>query len=295
MALTDPRTDPPGAPPHWLDELPLKAGPPWHTMGVRALDLSQWLVVDDQLDEQLALKQRLSAERHDDVFLARPGTEAAGAETLALIQAWLTTHRGVPNTPTPEPRDGVDLHPLDQAGRLVQEDLCLMAPDGGHHVLVAGSVCFPSHWRLADKLGRSVAEIHGPVPHYADELADKVDRFFDRLTVEHPVVRRNLSIHSHDELFRPEPHESPDSFAPDARGVDQVWLRSERQTLVVLPASGAVLFTIKTQQCPASALAARPDIAHALAAKLTALTPDLTATGEPIPFPPWLVDWLQSL
>ena len=147
-------------------------------------------------------------------------------------------------------------------------------------------MCFPSHWRLADKLGRSVAEIHGPVPHYADELADKVDRFFDRLTVEHPVVRRNLSIHSHDELFRPEPHESPDSFAPDARGVDQVWLRSERQTLVVLPASGAVLFTIKTQQCPASALAARPDIAHALAAKLTALTPDLTATGEPIPFPP---------
>ena len=107
-------------------------------------------------------------------------------------------------------------------------------------------------------------------------------------------MRRNLSIHNHDELFRPEPHESPRSFAPDPSGLDQVWLRSERQTLVRLPRTGAVLFTIKTQQCPASVLTQRPDIAHALATKLAAMTPTWPSTGETAPFPTWFVAWLES-
>jgi len=167
-------------------------------------------------------------------------------------------------------------------------------PTGSRYLLEAASLCFPSHWRLVDKMGRSVAAIHAPVPHYADELAARVDTFFDRLRPERPVVRRNLSIHSHDELFRPEPHESPSSFAPGVSGLDQVWLRSERQTLMRLARTDAVLFTIKTQQCPAAVLTQRPTVARALATKLAALEPELRATGETIPFPPWLVPWLQA-
>ena len=36
------------APPSWLDELVLRPGPPWLAMGVRTLDLEQWLVRDDE-------------------------------------------------------------------------------------------------------------------------------------------------------------------------------------------------------------------------------------------------------
>ena len=297
--------------PDWLSELPLKPGPPWLSMGVRPLDLDEWLVVDDDFAAQLELKARLLAERHDEVFAARPGTEAAGAELLERIQAWLTTHvptegsapaaEPVPSrgdigrpdgTGSPAPAPGALLHPLDRAGRLVQEDLCLLAPEDGRHVLVAASLCFPSHWRLADKMGLPVAAIHGPVPHYAPELEARVDTFFERLRPGRPVVRRNLSIHAHDDLFRPEPHESPDSFAPDLSGLDQVWLRSERQTLLRLDGTGTVVFTIKTQQCPVGVLAQRPDVASALAAKLRALEPELVASGETVPFPSWLIGWL---
>ena len=186
------------------------------------------------------------------------------------------------------------MHPLDAAGRTVQEDLCVLIEHEGRYVLEAASLCFPSHWRLHDKLGRSLAAIHSPVPHYAEELEAKVDRFFDRLRVDRPVVRRNLSVHGHDDLYRPEPHESPESFAADASGVDHVWLRSERQTLVRLPGTGAVLFTIKTQLCPVTALRHRPELADALAQKLGAEQPDLASAGDTIPFPPWLIPWLES-
>ncbi|MGZ4682922.1 MAG: heme-dependent oxidative N-demethylase family protein [Acidimicrobiales bacterium] len=276
--------------PAWLDELDLKAGPPWLSMGIRTLDLDDWLVVDDRYAAEVDLKARLLAERPDDVFAARPAALDACAEVLELVADWLAAHH-----PERPPARGSDRHPLDAAGRRVQEDLCVLLEHDGTYTLEAASLCFPSHWRLHDKLGRSLAAIHAPVPHYASELEAKVDRFFGRLRVDRPVVRRNLSIHCHDDLFRPEPHESPESFAPDASGIDQVWLRSERQTLVRLPRTGAVLFTIKTQLCPVTALRHRPELAGALSAKLASEQVDLGSRGDTIPFPPWLIHWLEDV
>ena len=95
--------------------------------------------------------------------------------------------------------------PLDAAGRLVQEDLCLWSCATARRHLDAASLCFPSYWRLADKLGRPMAEVHGPVAHYADELATKVDTFLQRLRPERPVWRRNWSIHDDPTYFLPDP------------------------------------------------------------------------------------------
>jgi hypothetical protein len=153
-------------------------------------------------------------------------------------------------------------------------------------------VCFPSHWRLADKLGLPAAAIHAPVPHYDEELRDRVDRFLARLRAGKGVQRRNLSVHSHDTLFAPEPHESPASFSDDP---DAVWLRSERQTLRRLPRSGAVLFTIRTQQCRLTeAVAEQPELAVPLATRFSAIAADATARGDQPPFPAWLPAWLRS-
>ncbi len=260
-------------------------------MGLRPLDLDDWLIVDEGYETEMALKAELRAERPDQVFQARNGSEEAGGEALELIAEWVGRRHGDLAAPPPlETR-----HPLDQAGRLVQEDLCLMTAQAEGYRLEAASVCFPSHWRLADKMGHSLAAIHRPVPHYPGELERRVDTFFERLRPERPVVRRNLSIHDHDDLFRPEPHESADSFAPDPSGIDQVWLRSERQTLRRLPTTGSILFTIKTQQCPAAVLATRPDVAHALAERLASVEAERRTLGQPIAFPAWLESWLNDL
>ncbi len=286
----------PIAGPSWLDDLSLDAaGPPWLSMGLARVGADRWLVVDDARHAELAERRRLLAERHDEVFAALPGTDAASAEVLALVRAWLETHQ--PDLALPP--DPPAVHPLEAAGRLVQEDLCLMVErDGADHPdrahLDAACLCFPSHWRLADKIGRPAAEVHGPVPRYAKELSARVDRYLARLRPDVIGVRRNWSVHESPELFAPEP---PRSFAPLPVGAvaDGLWLRSERQTLRRLPASGAVLFTIRVQQVAMGALATRPDVAARLAARLRAQPAELSAMGVPGPQLDPLLGWLDSV
>ena len=182
--------------PAWLDEIPLQPGPPWLAMATRNLDPVDWLIVDDDRDRDLVRKQVLLAERHHEVFAAldTPAVAAASVEVLELV----VSATGIDAVP-------LDLHPLDAAGRLVQEDLCLMVLRDGAPHLDAASLCFPSYWRLADKLGRPMTDVHGPVAHYGDELAAKVDTFLQRLRPERPVWRRNWSIHDDASYFLPDP------------------------------------------------------------------------------------------
>src|SRR4051812_49949809 len=105
-------------------------------MGLSRVDESRWLLRDEHFDDYTALKRELLATRHDDVFQALPGTEDASQEILECVAG------GKRSSDTRE-------HPLEAAALLVQEDLCVLQ-DG---VLVAACVCFPSHWRLADKIG----------------------------------------------------------------------------------------------------------------------------------------------
>jgi hypothetical protein len=249
--------------PAWLDELPLEPGPPWLGMGTRNLDVTGWLVADEDRDRDLVRKAVLLDERHAEVFAALD-TPAVGAASLEVLELVLEAS-GADAVPS-------DLHPLDAAGRLVQEDLCLMALRDGAPHLDAASLCFPSYWRLADKLGRPMTDVHGPVAHYADELAAKVDTFLMRLRPDRPVWRRNWSIHDDPSYFLPDPTPPLDHAPPDG-----LYLRSERQTLRRLTAADVVLFTIRTQQVPLEVLAERPDIAHRLASAIAAWSPALRA------------------
>lgn len=263
--------------PAWLDELPLDPGPPWLTMATRSLDAADWLIVDEDRDRDLVRKQVLLAERHAEVFAAldTAAVAAASVEVLELVLA-ATGVRAVPP----------DLHPLDAAGRLVQEDLCLMVLRDGAPHLDAASLCFPSYWRLSDKLGRPLAAVHAPVAHYQDELASRVDTFLQRLRAERPVWRRNWSIHDDPSYFLPDPT-SPRAVAPP----DGLYLRSERQTLRRLTTADVVLFTIRTQQVPLAVLTERPDVAHRLAEAIAHWSPELAAyKGEhgALAAQPWL-------
>jgi hypothetical protein len=286
--------------PAWLDELDLRAeGPPWLAMGLRKGDDDGWLVADARRDDELAEKDRLLAERWDDVVHLGPGTEPAGEEVLALVERWLATHSelgGIHRANVPRnPPSSRDEHPLVAAARLVQEDLCLMVPRPGpdgvvRHHLDAAVLCFPSHWRLADKAGGSAAAIHGPVPTYADDLAEKVDRYLARLRPDVIGVRRNWSIHDDPALHAPVRPDPPATTDPS-----RLWLRSERQTLRALPVSVGVLFTIRVQQTPFPTLAERPDIATALAGRLRAQPAELVEMNGLAGRHVGVASWLESL
>lgn len=268
--------------PGWLDELHPIPGPPWHAMGTRSLDASAWLIADDQRDIQLAEKRRLLAAVPAVVSASLPGTivQAAAAEAAEVVSA----------ASGQQPLE-TDRPPLEAVALTVQEDLCVLVRDGDHWRLVAGVVCFPSMWRLPDKLGLSMTEVHGPVPAYADELAARVDRFLDRMQPDRLVWRRNWFIHHACDLHQPAPPPPPPcpSAVPDG-----LWLRSERQTLRRLARTGAVVFTIGTQQVPLAVVGHRPDIAAGLAAAICSWSTDLVEYRNATPWIDPVAAWLLA-
>ena len=58
-------------------------------IGLKQLDLANWIEIDDSFDFQLAEKRRIHAEHGAEVFVAEAGTEDAQAEVLALLRAHL--------------------------------------------------------------------------------------------------------------------------------------------------------------------------------------------------------------
>ena len=230
------------------------AGP---QLGLRPIDAADWLIESREREGRLAEKARLMAHSRSLVFQALPGSEAAQAEALAMICG----HLGIP---CPAIESSVA---LDAAARLVEEDLCLLALTDGHYRLTAASVASPSYWRLADKIGKELLDIHDPVPALRDRIGAPMRRFFENLPAGRIFMRGNWFIHASSALFRlPEDLRPPCAGEPFA--VERLFLRCERQTLRRLPRSGAVLFTIRVYVDPLAALAERPDLATEMHAAL---------------------------
>lgn len=282
------------AAPSWLDEIGADPGPPFLRMGVRAL-AGAWLLDGADVPDQLAEKRRILRDHHNEAFAALPGTEVAADELLTELVSGTAAHfaQGEVHPLDADDARG-DLHPLDAAGRLVAEDLCLLLRHDTGWVLGAGSVCFPSHWRLTEKLRRPVTEIHSPVPHYAAELAGRVDRFLDRLRPARGAWRRNWTVHTTDHLFAPTPAPPPHPPITAADAGERLWFRSEHQTLRRLPRSDAIVFSIRTQQVPLATLTNHPNLCHRLAEAAATWSPDLVAYkgGGKVHQP--FVTWLRS-
>jgi len=255
-------------------------------MGLHRLDEEAWLEVDRRRAGELLAKARLLEDARTDVLAAAPGALAACEELAGLIEANLTsTHPGllfrdrgaIVETTTSLRYDPAAMHPLELAARIVQEDLCVLERREGHWRLTAACVCFPSRWRLADKLGATLAEIHGPVPGFDRALGSTTATFFDRLRVERPVWRLNWTLLDTPELHLPSAssRRSREAIRDPATSL---WFRVERQTLRRLPASGAIVFTIRTYVTAlGELLAQRPGAAAALRDTLVTVPVDVAS------------------
>ena len=243
----------------WLDELPLPIGRPDLQMGLRATSIDRWLPVDSSTPVELRRRAEL-LDAHSGLVRLDPGWEDAVDELLTMMERHLG--RGIG-------RDGSS--GLDAAARAVPDDILLMADQGDGWRLVGGALVFPNQWTLAEKMGGSLVEIHEPVDGYAELLAERVDRFFDRYTPDRLVWRRNWFFHDIDEFFQPEKRAYA-RFAEVERAAE-LFIRSEWQTLRRLPASGVIVFTVKTQVAPISQLAARPEVSTTMIRYLESASP----------------------
>lgn len=245
---------------------------PWakpHTAklpGLSPVAPRDWFWVDDAFWPQMAYRDALIAARRGEVYVldaaARPAAEEllemVLAEVLARPDYRLDGHGEEAGVIRP---DGVRValdqsDPLATAGRLVQEDLVLLEKPGGgkenerEHVLTGAVLCFPASWTLAQKHGRPLAAIHGPVAEYGEDMARRVQRLLDGLQPGRAIWRANALVYADPELHQPRREGEARALPPGTAR----WLRSERQVLARLPKTGAVAFTIHTFVVPFEAL-----------------------------------------
>ena len=96
---------------------------------------------------------------------------------------------------------------------------------------------------MEEKFLKPLIDIHTPVKEYNEEIAKRVQRLFDGLQVSRPVWRFNALYYEEPDLFQPRSVNQPRK-KPAPNQVN--YFRSERQTLIKLPETRAIVFGIHT-------------------------------------------------
>lgn len=299
------RTPEPPPYPGWSLEatkpLPYRAfryGPKYNvTMGLRSARFEDWIQLDSHYPRFHADKARRIAERGARCCRTAPEALPAAVELLEELAAYLParypslyrrTPVGLDNLWSGERFDVVSRplpeDPIATCARLVQDDLALMLerPDGQYYLL-SGAVLLAGFWRLEDKVGMPLSEIHtsGEVPQYEEKLERGMMNFFRRLRCDELYSRNNYFVQVDDDLawsWSIGSEDSPDiswSTAEKNRAVEHHHFRSERQSLRRLPKTGAVVFTIRTYFHPITEIAQEDYVPGRLASGIRSWGPDV--------------------
>lgn len=221
-------------PPH----APFRAGAPRFVPALKPIAPADWLAPDTEA-HVLGWKQAM-LERPDQVHRAEPGYEAAASEAADLVGGAL----GAPVAGD-----------LMAASRRVSDDLVVMTPGASGWTCAALTLTAPTFFAIEDVIGRDIAALHGPVPDAA-RLSGRIERVFGGLQLGVVLERFNWTLQAGSDRFTPD---AAPLRARALRADREAWrallhLRVERQTIVKLRETGAVLFTIRVCLDPVAAL-----------------------------------------
>ncbi|KIV84646.1 hypothetical protein PV11_00419 [Exophiala sideris] len=274
---------------------------PWHngphhvTMGIKRTTLDDWVELDHKYVQRYNYKRHLFSTYPEKTIQHLPGSEEASFEALYLLADLLprrypsmfqATSSGINNLVTGDIWDlrrespiWKDYHPLQVMGLLTTEDWFIMQPDEEDSSVTrlrAGANCFPAGWKIQERIGHSLWEIHaGKVPMYEEKLAISMDRFFQKLRVDSPVMRFNYAIDNSPELFHINSHHNLSPDEQDPVDLDGLFLRVERQYLQRLPKTRAIVFSIRTYVTPIRDVTKDKDVARALRTSVKSYGPEL--------------------
>ncbi|KAJ4383334.1 hypothetical protein N0V86_001381 [Didymella sp. IMI 355093] len=272
-------------------------------MGLRSMQWNDWIELDNQYLKFHSIKVSRIAERGERCCKTAPEAQDAATELLKELCTYLPERypslfqdigdgrEGVKNLATGEVVDVKQRlevekeDPMQVCARLVQDDLAIMIErTDGQYYLLAGAILLAGFWRLEDKFGMPLSEIHtsGDVPQYKEKLEKGMLNMFKRLQPEKPVLRNNYFIQVDDNLAWSESlgSENEDGInwasAEQIEGVGNVWFRSERQSLRRLPRSGGIVFTIRTYFHPITDICKEPYVPGRLASAMRSWGDDVS-------------------
>lgn len=199
--------------------------------------------------------------------------------------------------------------PMEIVGRLIQDDVAIMFErEDGQYYLLAGSILLAGFWRLSDKFGMPLSQIHlsGSVPQYESKLRRGMENFFRRVQPANPVLRNNYLIQADDDLawsssLGPEDdnlaitEHAGWSRAKKSTVAECHRFRSERQSLRRLPRSGGVVFTIRTYFEPITKVARERGVPGRLASAIRSWGPDTAIYKGRDRFGDVLLEYLDTM
>lgn len=251
-------------------------------LGLSPIDCSQWIQYEDDFAERILQKKKLIKELDREVLDALPASLAAQKEFLNLLLKNIKLHHAdkfsvsenevlSKNNKINYIINNYENNPLELISYLAADDFCLLEKDGEDYKLVAASVCAPTWWTLAEKMGKPLANIHEPIMNLEERIGRMIRHFLQNLKVTDCYQRSNWFLFTSKEFCV-----FPDSFDfySEMTGINDdnietsLYLRSERQTFRRLENTNAIVFGIKVYVEPISVVKNHPAIAEDL---LTAL------------------------
>jgi len=244
---------------------------------LRKLDGAPLFVVDSAWADWLQKKRTRLLSGDAGLLFAPDLTE----EQLGLVTRLIRAVLGEGTSPGPVsqagglPWLGLDsgISPIDFLLGLtmsVQEDFAVMTPnaDGLLKASVL-SVCFPSGWAPAEKIGQSLVEIHAPVADNID-IQKSAAAMSQAMLEKGPFIRFVWTLAGHDQLWR---RPGEDSFSAPF-SLDRLWFRCERQ--VTVPLNGqASLFLIRVFITKLSEILKTPGHHQQLFAAVQSMSPEM--------------------
>ncbi|KJK74589.1 hypothetical protein H634G_10118 [Metarhizium anisopliae BRIP 53293] len=241
------------------------------TMAIQKMEPDYWIELESTYEEQIRLRKSIVEKHKTDVMQAIPGSELACRELMEMVIQFLCARyprqfmlvNGVLENKIRGTR-----HHIDQTDGLhfllenVPEDFAIMLrdPETGRYKLRAGIICASTGWNLGVKMGKGLAEIHGPVPDYRSKMQLSMDRFFTKFPAGKPVQRGAWGFEVGKHLYTPpgDPHLEGMKRQDAGLRPDDIYFRVDWQTLRRLPLSGAIVFNFKAFFTPVKDLMDEP-------------------------------------
>lgn len=235
-----------------------------------------WLERGVPPESMLAERRAVLSTRHDRALVWGEGAD----------ECWKQVERVFGDSFRDVAAGGVT--PQGRASRVASvwaPDFLLLRRDGDEFRFVGGAVCFPSGWDPAEKLGKTVMEIHGPVPGLNAALGARIGKFLTGVQSGQVFERENWGLAAtgaldlHPEVGAPRLGlGTPDSA---------VWFRLEEQAFVGLPGGEVLLFLIHVRTWPILEVLEATGAAEDFNRMLASMPTDVAAYKG-------LTDWLSG-
>ncbi|KAK4705384.1 hypothetical protein P7C70_g825, partial [Phenoliferia sp. Uapishka_3] len=329
-------------------------------MGIRNMGWNEWLQLDSDYKKTYSIRLRRTNDQGELATGTLPGFRPQAMESLSEMCSYLAAKypdlfkvtrasydaaipesygdslvgdeggavRTIQNMITGDFWDFDELDKIDSgwnpmriAGLLQQDDLGLMIEgSNGEYYLQGGSICTAGFWRLEDKLGRSMDEIHthGVVPGWKNKLKFSMERFFQKMKVDKPVERNNYFFQIDDQVDwstktngpetifdqgakAPVPELLSESSDPSWQAPvpttdpTEVWFRTERQALRRMPKTGCILITIRTYFHRVADIATEPGVPGRMASAIRSWPEEVAKYKGGDLYTPVLLPYLDDL